>query len=81
MVAFGQALVPLIANPLFGLVYRATLSTYPGTYLLIICGLLVFALGSSIYLYVQDVRRKRNENTERTEEISQTEEKFEVKKD
>ena len=30
IVALGQAIVPLISNPLFGGIYKATLSSYPG---------------------------------------------------
>ena len=40
-----QALVPLIANPLFSLVYRFTVEIYPGTYLLVLVGLLSIGKG------------------------------------
>lgn len=50
VVGLGQALVPLVANPLFGLVYKATIDTLPGTYLLIVVGMLFFVLGSSIVM-------------------------------
>ena len=63
VVAFGQALVPLVSSPLFGLVYQATLDSYPGTYLIIVDALLVFAFFSSVYLYISDLQhRKHNVN-------------------
>ncbi len=51
VVALGQAIVPLIANPLFGLIYKATLETLPGAYLLAVVVMLFFVLGSSIYMH------------------------------
>ena len=50
VVGLGQAIVPLIANPLFGLIYKATLNTLPGAYLLVVVAMLVFVLASSIYM-------------------------------
>lgn len=57
VVAFGQAVVPLVANPAFGLIYQATLTTFPGAYLLVVDGLLVFAFVSSVYLWWDETRR------------------------
>ena len=51
VVAFGQCLVPLVAYPLYGLVYQATLSTFPGAYLVIVSALLVVAFFISVFLY------------------------------
>ncbi len=52
VVALGQALVPLMSNPLFGSIYNLTLSTLPGAYLLIISTMLTFVAGSSLYILV-----------------------------
>lgn len=60
VVAFGQALVPLVSNPLFGLLYQATLDTFPGAYLIVVDVLLFMAFLSSLYLYIDD-RRQRHE--------------------
>lgn len=59
VVALGQALVPLIANPLFGLIYKATLDSLPGAYLLCIVVMLVFVLVSSILMSIHDVLKQR----------------------
>eukprot|EP00096_Caligus_rogercresseyi_P016065 TRINITY_DN8603_c0_g1_i1.p1 TRINITY_DN8603_c0_g1~~TRINITY_DN8603_c0_g1_i1.p1 ORF type:complete len:446 (+),score=107.13 TRINITY_DN8603_c0_g1_i1:66-1403(+) len=50
VIALGQSLVPLVANPLFGLVYRLTLPVFPGAYLLIVSGLLVVSSIGATYL-------------------------------
>lgn len=51
VVALGQSIVPLISNPLFGLIYKATLGTaLPGAYLLCIVVMLVFVLVSSLIM-------------------------------
>ena len=60
MVALAQSIVPLIAFPIFGLVYRATVDTFPGTYLVIVSFLLSLAFASSVFLYIEDRKlRKR----------------------
>ncbi len=56
VVALGQCLVPLVAYPTFGLIYQATLSTFPGAYLLVVSGLLVIAFFTSVYLYAESRR-------------------------
>jgi hypothetical protein len=61
VVALGQALVPLISNPLFGGIYKATLSTYPGTYLLVIAGMLLFVLASSTFMFFNQRRNAANQ--------------------
>ncbi len=58
VVALGQALVPLVSNPMFGVIYNSTLSTFPGAYLLLIAGLLVFVVGSSLYMYYNGRRTR-----------------------
>ena len=57
VVGLGQAIVPLIANPLFGLIYKATLQTLPGAYLLTIVGMLVFVFITSFIMTVQTFRQ------------------------
>ena len=56
VVGLGQALVPLIANPLFGLIYKATLNTLPGAYLLTIVGMLVIVFVSSVVMTIHEFR-------------------------
>ena len=56
VVGLGQALVPLIANPLFGLIYKATLNTLPGAYLLTIVGMLVIVFISSVVMTIHEFR-------------------------
>ncbi|XP_040576911.1 probable peptidoglycan muropeptide transporter SLC46 [Lepeophtheirus salmonis] len=51
VIALGQSLVPLVSNPLFGLVYRETLTTFPGAYLIIVCAFLLVACVGAAYLY------------------------------
>ena len=51
IVSLVQCLVPLIASPLFGLIYKATLDTFEGSYLLIVVALLPFIVGSNIYTF------------------------------
>ena len=51
MVSLVQCLVPLIASPLYGLIYKATLTTYEGSYLLIVVSMLPFIIGSNIYTF------------------------------
>ena len=51
IVSLVQCLVPLIASPLFGLIYKATLDTYEGTYLLTVVSILPFIIGSNIYTF------------------------------
>ena len=69
VVGLGQAIVPLISNPLFGLVYKATLDSFPGAYLLIVAGMLIFVLGSSTFMsYNQFLQKRRaREHTENAE--------------
>ena len=61
VVAFGQALVPLISNPIYGLLYRATIDSFPGAYLLVVDGLLVFACATNLYLWC-DSRKEGGNN-------------------
>ena len=60
-VSLVQCLVPLIASPLFGLIYKATLDTFEGSYLLIVVALLPFIIGSNIYTF-----RKKTKNDYKT---------------
>ncbi len=63
--ALSQCLVPLVAYPLFGEVYRATLSTsFPGAYLMIVCGLLALAFVSGIYLTIEErINKEEDDNS------------------
>jgi len=63
VVGLGQALVPLVCNPIFGAVSNAAHDTLPGAYQLITVGLLTFVLASSFYLYA-DKRRNTNEDSQ-----------------
>ena len=58
VVGLFQALVPLIANPLFGLIYKSTLNTLPGAYLLTIVGMLIFVLVTSLIMTIHSHRRE-----------------------
>ena len=59
VVALGQAVVPLVSNPLFGLIYKRTLDTeLPGAYLLCIVGMLVFVFWSGITMSLHEFRRR-----------------------
>ena len=61
VVALGQALVPLISNPLFGLIYKQTLDTkLPGAYLLTIVGMLIFVLWSGVLMSMHEYRRTQS---------------------
>ena len=51
IVTIVQCLVPLIASPLFGLIYKATLDTFEGFYLLTVVALLPFIIGSNMYTF------------------------------
>ena len=55
-VSLVQFLVPLIASPLFGLIYKATLDTFEGSYLLIVVALLPFIIGSNIYTFYKKTK-------------------------
>lgn len=57
VVGLGQALVPLIANPMFGGIYKATLDYYEGAYLFTVDALLVFVFASSLYMFRDEKRR------------------------
>ncbi|XP_059094311.1 thymic stromal cotransporter homolog [Tigriopus californicus] len=59
VVAFGQAIVPLISNPLFSLIYQNTLNSFPGAYLLVVDLLLLCALFSSLYLWWDSYQSRR----------------------
>ena len=61
IVSIVQCLVPLIASPLFGLIYKATLDTFEGSYLLTVVALLPFIIGSNIY-----TTRKKTNNDYKT---------------
>lgn len=59
VVALGQAIVPLCANPLFGLIYKATLDTWlPGAYLLTLVVMLLFVFGSGILMSFHKFRQE-----------------------
>ena len=51
IVSLVQCFVPLIASPMFGLIYKATLDTFEGMYLLTVVALLPFILGSNLYTF------------------------------
>lgn len=57
VVALGQALVPLIANPMFGGIYKATLDSFEGAYLFTVDALLVFVFASSLYMFWDERKR------------------------
>ena len=61
VMALGQSIVPLCANPLFGLIYKATLDTeLPGAYLLCLVGMLVFVLVSGIIMSCNEFKKNRS---------------------
>ena len=51
IVSLVQCFVPLIASPMFGLIYKATLNTFEGMYLLTVVALLPFILGNNLYTF------------------------------
>ena len=58
VVALGQSIVPLISNPLFGLIYKATLGTaLPGAYLLCLVVMLVFVLVSGLIMSCNEYKK------------------------
>ena len=59
VVALGQAIVPLVCNPIFGAISNATIDTLPGAYQLVVAGLLVFVFLSSCYMSIDQLRRSR----------------------
>ena len=63
VVGLGQALVPLVCNPIFGAISNATHDTLPGAYQLVTVGLLAFVLASSFYLFA-DKRRTEENNSQ-----------------
>ena len=69
VVALGQALVPLIANPMFGGIYKSTLTSFEGAYLLTVDVLLVFVFTSSLYMF-WDERRLTNLTNPRNLQIN-----------
>ena len=50
IITVAQCLVPLISSPLFGLIYKATLETFEGMYLLTVVAILPFIIGSNLYI-------------------------------
>ena len=64
-----QAAVPLVASPVFGLTYKATIDTFPGAFLILVaalsllCSLLLFivtwGLGKSDSLKRNDEQQKK----------------------
>ena len=61
VVALGQAIVPLVSNPLFGMIYKWTLDTsLPGAYLLCIVVMLVFVMGSGILMSCHEFQSRRS---------------------
>ena len=58
IVTLSQCLAPVIANPLFGVIYKETLDTYEGMYLLIVVALLPFILGSNLYIILDVANRE-----------------------
>ena len=71
VVGLGQALVPLICNPVFGSISNATHDSMPGAYHLVTVGLLFFVLASSGYLFVEK-RKSRNAASENIAEDTQS---------
>ena len=76
VVAFGQALVPLAAHPIFGSIYKATINSFPGAYLLTVDGLLLFVLGSSVYMFC-DGRRSNDRDNDGNNSILQVDSSME----
>ena len=68
IVSLIQCFVPLIAGPMFGLIYKATLDTFEGLYLLTVVALLPFILGSNVYTFF-NVRREEYELIRSNEEL------------
>ena len=68
VVALGQALVPLIANPMFGGIYKATLDYFEGSYLFTVDVLLFFVFGSSLYMFWDEKRQNNTLNPNKIEE-------------
>ena len=65
VVALGQAVVPLISNPLFGLIYKATLDTsLPGAYLLCLVIMLGLVLVSCLIMSLHQCQRRSEHGSE-----------------
>ena len=62
VVALGQALVPFIANPMFGSIYKATIDSFEGSYLFTVDTLLVFVFFSSLYMFWDEKRLPQEKN-------------------
>ena len=60
IVSLAQCLAPVIANPLFGEIYKATLDTYEGMYLLTVVAFLPIVLGSNFYI-IMDMKNREYE--------------------
>ncbi len=84
-VAFIQCLVPLVAYPTYGLVYQATLHTFPGAYLVIVSALLFVAFLISIFLTIESkkgrlgLKMDNNLDQQQQEQNSDTESEQEKK--
>ena len=78
VVALGQALVPLIANPMFGGIYKATLDYYEGSYLFTVDALLLFVFGSSLYMFWDEKRRRvvLNDSGQNINELEENQEQI-----
>ena len=74
VVALGQALVPLIANPMFGGIYKATLDYLEGSYLFTVDALLMFVFASSLYMFWDEKRRRGSSNDSLTRNQSNIDE-------
>ena len=51
-----------VANPAFSLIYQSTTDTedpFPGAYLFVVDGLLALAFAGAIWLWWDDIRRRR----------------------
>ena len=61
VVALAQAIVPLVSNPLFGLIYKWTLDTsLPGAYLLCIVAMLLIVMGSGVLMSYHEFQSRRS---------------------
>ena len=50
IITLVRVLVPLISSPMYGEIYKATLDTYEGSYLLTVVALFSFMIGSNLYI-------------------------------
>ena len=67
IVSLAQCLAPVIANPLFGEIYKATLDTYEGMYLLTVVALLPTIVVSNLYI-ILDMKNRDYEKIPSSDE-------------